>query len=182
MPATTFAALGTYVYVATRDPGELPRARTVTEQVLRDIDRTCSRFRDDSDLTRANLRAGRWTTVDPLLVRAVEVARDAARVTEGLVHPLLGRTLVSLGYDRDFAQLVPAGPVARIEQPQLTAWQDLATREDEVRVPRGTALDLGATGKALAAWPGELHQIGDCLAPRTAEEAVLEGLKVGDAL
>jgi 2,4-dienoyl-CoA reductase-like NADH-dependent reductase (Old Yellow Enzyme family) len=34
----------------------------------------------------------------------------------------------------------------------------------------------------LAGWPGELHQIGDCLAPRTAEEAVLEGLKVGDAL
>ena len=28
-------------------------------------------------------------------------------------------------------------------------------------------------------WEGELHRIGDCLAPRTAEEAVLEGLKVG---
>jgi 2,4-dienoyl-CoA reductase-like NADH-dependent reductase (Old Yellow Enzyme family) len=32
---------------------------------------------------------------------------------------------------------------------------------------------------ALADWPGELHRIGDCVAPRTAEEAVLEGLKVG---
>lgn len=152
MPATTFAALGTYVYVATRDPRELSRARTVTEQVLRDIDRTCSRFRDDSDLTRANLRAGRWTTVDPLLVRAVEVARDAARLTDGLVHPLLGRTLVSLGYDRDFARLVPAGPVVPVVPPPLAAWQDLGVRDDdEVRVPRGTALDLGATGKALAA-------------------------------
>ncbi len=28
----------------------------------------------------------------------------------------------------------------------------------------------------------ELHLAGDCLAPRTAEEAVLEGLKVGCAL
>ena len=36
--------------------------------------------------------------------------------------------------------------------------------------------------EALAGWPGELHQIGDCLAPRTAEEAVLEGLKIGTAL
>jgi 2,4-dienoyl-CoA reductase-like NADH-dependent reductase (Old Yellow Enzyme family) len=34
----------------------------------------------------------------------------------------------------------------------------------------------------LADWPGEVHRIGDCLAPRTAEEAVLEGLKVGNAL
>jgi len=34
----------------------------------------------------------------------------------------------------------------------------------------------------LDGWPGELHRIGDCVAPRTAEEAVLEGLKVGAAL
>lgn len=29
----------------------------------------------------------------------------------------------------------------------------------------------------LAGWAGEMHVIGDCLTPRTAEEAVLEGLK-----
>ena len=36
--------------------------------------------------------------------------------------------------------------------------------------------------RELAGWGGELHMIGDCLTPRTAEEAVLEGLKVGVAL
>ena len=35
---------------------------------------------------------------------------------------------------------------------------------------------------ALLEYPGELHFVGDCLAPRTAEEAVLEGLKVGDII
>ena len=34
----------------------------------------------------------------------------------------------------------------------------------------------------LADWPGERHVIGDCLAPRTAEEAVLEGLRAGVAV
>ena len=34
----------------------------------------------------------------------------------------------------------------------------------------------------LEGWPGEVHAIGDCLAPRTAEEAVLEGLKVAAEL
>jgi len=34
----------------------------------------------------------------------------------------------------------------------------------------------------LAAEPVEVHGVGDCLAPRTVEEAVLEGLKVGTAL
>ena len=35
---------------------------------------------------------------------------------------------------------------------------------------------------ALADYPGELHLAGDCLSPRTAEEAVLEGLKAGCAV
>ena len=34
----------------------------------------------------------------------------------------------------------------------------------------------------LEDWEGEVHRIGDCLAPRTAEEAVLEGLKAGAAI
>ena len=34
----------------------------------------------------------------------------------------------------------------------------------------------------LADFAGEVHVIGDALTPRTAEEAVLEGLKVGVAL
>jgi 2,4-dienoyl-CoA reductase-like NADH-dependent reductase (Old Yellow Enzyme family) len=36
--------------------------------------------------------------------------------------------------------------------------------------------------EALDGWPGEIHRIGDCVAPRTAEEAVLEGLKAASAL
>jgi 2,4-dienoyl-CoA reductase-like NADH-dependent reductase (Old Yellow Enzyme family)/thioredoxin reductase len=35
---------------------------------------------------------------------------------------------------------------------------------------------------ALADYPGEVHPIGDCLSPRTVEEAVLEGLRVASAL
>ena len=34
----------------------------------------------------------------------------------------------------------------------------------------------------LADWHGEVHVIGDCLSPRTAEEAVLEGLRAGAAV
>jgi len=35
---------------------------------------------------------------------------------------------------------------------------------------------------ALKSYAGELQVIGDCLAPRTAEEAVYEGLKIGREL
>ena len=36
--------------------------------------------------------------------------------------------------------------------------------------------------REMAGWDGELHLVGDCLAPRTAEEAVLEGLEVGASI
>ena len=37
---------------------------------------------------------------------------------------------------------------------------------------------VGTLEDELEGWPGEIHVIGDCVTPRTAEEAVLEGLKV----
>jgi pyruvate/2-oxoglutarate dehydrogenase complex dihydrolipoamide dehydrogenase (E3) component len=40
----------------------------------------------------------------------------------------------------------------------------------------------GALETALEDYAGELHVIGDCLSPRTAEEAVYEGLQVGREL
>lgn len=48
-----------------------------------------------------------------------------------------------------------------------------------------TALGHGAeTGlaDAMQSWDGALHLVGDCLAPRTVEEAVLDGLRVGAAI
>jgi len=36
--------------------------------------------------------------------------------------------------------------------------------------------------ESLNDWPGDKFFAGDCLSPRTAEEAVLEGLKAGVAV
>ncbi len=143
-------ALGTYVQLVC--PGDVAaEADAVARQVLAEVDRTCSRFRPDSDLSRANARAGGWTEVDPLLVTAVSAAVQVAAETGGLVSPLLGRHLVALGYDRDLHALRP-GPAAPLVLPPPSphAWRDLRWREDAVRVPAGTALDLGSVGKAWA--------------------------------
>lgn len=155
MPSVTSRALGTYVFLATRRATDLPLARRLAAAVLADVDRTCSRFRADSDLSRANAAAGHWVEVDPVLVAAVTAACAAAVQTDGLVNPLLGRTLVALGYDRDFAELVELP--ADTDEPAVPApgpdrWRELGLDPDgAIRVPAGTALDLGATGKAWAA-------------------------------
>ncbi len=147
-----FQAFGTYGHLAVRRAEALPRALEITRAVVRDVDATCSRFRPDSDLARVNREPGRWVEVDPLLVEAVRVAVRAAAVTDGLVHPLLGRSLVTLGYDRDFRELreVETEP-AYSPAPALDAWRGIELGEARVRIPAGTALDLGSTAKAWAA-------------------------------
>ena len=148
-PAVRFGALGTYVHVATRGAALLAEAGRLVRGVLAEVDRTCSRFRPDSDLSRANRTPGRRVSVDPLLASAVQAALGVADETSGLVNPLLGRTLVDLGYDRDFAVL-PTGGRTSWTALDPDAWRRLEVGEDWVRVPDGTALDLGSTGKAWA--------------------------------
>ena len=154
MSATTFEALGTYVFLSTRRSASVSPMHRLAVGLLSDVDRTCSRFREDSDLCRVNRHPGEWVDVDPVLVAAVATACDAARQTDGLVNPLLGRPLQQLGYDRDFGLLSEAedDPVPTPTPPAIGAWREIGIDPDgAVRIPAGTALDLGATGKAWAA-------------------------------
>jgi thiamine biosynthesis lipoprotein len=147
-----FTALGTYVHLSTT--ADLGRAVELAEAVLAEVDRTCSRFRPDSDLVRANSRAGRWTDVDPLLAAAVSVAADAARESDGLVDPCLGRALVEIGYDQDLADVLARGDARPVPPASARpdAWRDVQVdAHGAVFVPEGVELDLGATAKAWAA-------------------------------
>lgn len=145
-----FSALGTYVFVAVTDHRHLEDVVDITAGILAAVDRACSRFRDDSDLRRVNAGAGTWVKADPLLIAAVDAAVHAARDTDGLIDPLLGRVMVSMGYDRDFRSLPLVGRPATTVAPRPGAWRDIAFSDDAIRIPEGTALDLGSIGKAWA--------------------------------
>lgn len=148
-------ALGTYVYLAVDDPAALAEAGDLARHVLHLVDRTCSRFRSDSDLARVNAHAGDWVAVDPVLVAATSVALEAAELTDGLVDPCLGRPMVALGYDQTIRSVrirdpraFPA-PLPFTHRPQ--AWREVRLDpEGALRIPADCALDLGATGKAWA--------------------------------
>ena len=97
-------ALGSSVVLRVAEPLWLPRAAAILARELDAIDRACSRFRADSDLTRVNTHAGgRPVPVAPLLVEALQVALRAAELTDGDVDPTVGAALVLAGYDRDFS-------------------------------------------------------------------------------
>jgi FAD:protein FMN transferase len=130
----------------------LAPATTDLVDLLDRVDRTASRFRPDSELSRANARAGRPTPVTRLLADLVAAALRAAAETDGAVDPTIGRTMAELGYDADIGELPPDGPAVTAIRPACT-WRSvrLVRRIDTLIVPAGTALDLGATAKAYAA-------------------------------
>jgi FAD:protein FMN transferase len=105
----TLEAFGSTALVAVTEAGALETTKGVVERIVDEFDHACSRFRDDSELSLVNAAAGAAVRVGPVLLEAVTAALRAARVTGGDVDPTVGRALISLGYDRDFASLPGAG-------------------------------------------------------------------------
>ncbi|MEO7754464.1 MAG: FAD:protein FMN transferase [Terracoccus sp.] len=146
----SWRALGTYVHLRTADPDLIGSARAIAEHVLDAVDVACSRFRGDSDLTRAN-RATGPVAVSPVLVGAVRVALEAAEVTDGLVDPTLGRLLEAAGYDRTFTMVHAHDPTPVALPQRRASWREVRVTDATLEVPPTVSLDLGATGKAYAA-------------------------------
>jgi FAD:protein FMN transferase len=157
----TWAALGTTAvlrYAGTPDPA----IRAAVEREIEAIDAAASRFRTDSELSAVNAADGVTVAISPLLRDAVRLAIRAAEISGGAVDPTLGEALVTAGYDRDWRELnaVPAdAPVTPgdrlvVRRQRTALWERIEVADGEpptIRLPRGVALDLGATAKALAA-------------------------------
>ena len=153
MFSTGWRALGTSVVVAVTDADALEAARDAVALEVDALDRACSRFRDDSDLTRLNDAGGLPVVVSPLLAEAIRVALRAARLTDGDVDPTVGGALEAIGYDVDFSAIEPDRGDFAVKHRAAPGWADvvITDRPALVTLPVGTILDLGATAKALGA-------------------------------
>jgi thiamine biosynthesis lipoprotein len=149
----SFRALGTSAVIATADQTCEGYACAAVVRELDAIDRACSRFRPDSELSHVNRAGGEWTAIGPVLLEALRVALAAARDSGGLVDPTVGRTLRTSGYDSTFRVVAARdGNAFRAEFCSVPGWQSVELDENAatVRVPADVELDLGATAKALA--------------------------------
>jgi thiamine biosynthesis lipoprotein ApbE len=151
--STGWRALGTSVVVAVTDADALEAACDAVALEVDALDRACSRFRDDSDLTRLNDAGGLPVVVSPLLAEAIRVALRAARLTDGDVDPTVGGALEAIGYDVDFSAIEPDRGDFAVQHRAAPGWADvvITDRPAVVTLPVGTILDLGATAKALGA-------------------------------
>jgi thiamine biosynthesis lipoprotein len=158
LAAARFPAIGTTATVIV-DGGGVSEAEEILRDRIDELDRTCSRFRPDSELSRLQAGAagstgarpgGAGRPVSQVLFDAVAAALWAAATSGGLVDPTIGCALSGLGYDRDFALLDTDGPITLRAVP---GWQAvrLDARLRTLAVPAGVQLDLGATAKAFCA-------------------------------
>jgi thiamine biosynthesis lipoprotein len=144
-----------------RDPHEAPasdtadRVHVVVRDLMRAVELSGSRFREDSDVSRVNARPGVLVPVRPMTVSLVELALSAASATSGACDPTVGLHVRAAGYDddidrvrrRDPAGVLPSLQVRRADWTEVRVDPELG----RVGVPSGLALDLGATAKAWTA-------------------------------
>jgi thiamine biosynthesis lipoprotein len=151
-----FGVFGTTAVLLVTEPAALAAARDLADTELAAVDLACSRFRPDSELTAVNQSGGAAVTVSPLFADLLAAALRAARLTDGDVDPTCGQALVSIGYDRDFAQ-VPAASAAPANRDlgllPVPGWNSVSLDPAVLRVclGQGAQLDLGATAKAWSA-------------------------------
>lgn len=173
--AADWTALGCAVRLVVTDPRRLADCRAGLADWLDLVDRTCSRFRPDSELLAVDAAHGRPTAISPLLADAVETALRAAESTGGLVDPTLSNAPAGLGHDRGFGLVHQSrtqdqdrsqdhgndhdqdAEPTRLAVRRVSGWRKIVlerasrTGHGIVTVPAGLRLDLAATAKAWAA-------------------------------
>lgn len=150
----SFAAIGTVNTVVVDDPEALPAAVEIVKAQIDDIDRACSRFRDDSELSLLNHgEHGRDIALSALLEEAIVTALRTAEMTGGLVDLTVGKCVEDIGYTVTFRDLPFDGPAIELRVQRVMGWRSLAYDPvaHTLRLPEGVMLDLGASAKALAA-------------------------------
>ncbi|MCG6954391.1 MAG: FAD:protein FMN transferase [Gemmatimonadetes bacterium] len=148
----TIPVMGTIAEVAVRHPNEAWAQKAIDAALdeLRRVDRTMTRFRDDSDVGRANLAAGKdHVVVSEDTAEVLAAALMWARRSEGRFDPCLGR-VSELWHVETRSQPPAEGEIVPLENGHFYRDLELERRGSAPRVlltNARAAVDLGGIGK-----------------------------------
>jgi thiamine biosynthesis lipoprotein len=149
------------------------------------VEQSCTRFRPDSPLMRANAGPGRWHRVPPVCFAAVQEAHRAYLRTRGRFDPRVLSDLERLGYVRSLPFAgggVRTGPPARRTTRRRDPWRPRFRGGPEPQVWLGPdPVDLGGIGKGLALrWAAQdLRRTGRDFLVEAGGDCVCVGLDPG---
>jgi thiamine biosynthesis lipoprotein len=153
-PHVAFRAMGCAVRAEVASPD--PWAQAPLDQVaslFETWEAKLTRFRPDSELSQLNARAGEAVPVSPVLWEVIQASIRAARISAGLVTPLVLQALQAAGYDRSFDELRGEDHPPSLGPTPVADWREiiLDPAARTVRLPEGARMDLGGVGKGWAA-------------------------------
>jgi FAD:protein FMN transferase len=157
-----FDAIGAPWQIDTAAPIDAATERAISARI-EEFDRTWSRFRDDSLVTRVATTPGvhEFPADAPALFALYRALYEA---TDGAVTPLVGRALERLGYDRAYS-LRPSGAPVRVP-----AWDDsVAWDGHALSTVSPVVVDVGAAGKGYL-----VDIVGDILTASGVEDFLID--------
>jgi thiamine biosynthesis lipoprotein len=133
-----FEAIGTHWWI---QPGTVELDVLKIKHTIDKIDKTWSRFRDDSMVARMASTAGTYdlSESDITLLNWYHQLYEA---TDGLVNPLIGQTLSDAGYDKNYS-LKPKSIIQATPN-----WDDIMSlSKTSLTIKQPWLIDVGAAGK-----------------------------------
>jgi len=114
------------------------------------VERACSRFEPDSEVSRLAHRTGVAVPVSPVLFQTVRFALALARETKGAFDPTVGALMERRGFDRSYR----TGRCHRsaVDGAGRATYRDIELDDaaETIRLRRPLVIDLGAVAKGLA--------------------------------
>lgn len=157
-----FEAIGTHWRIET--PVSLaPEVRADINERIGSFDKTYSRFREDSMVTKMSKTAGEYEfPADSIEI--INFYRRLYDVTDGAVTPLIGGVLAESGYDKEYSLI--AGSIGTTPQ-----WDDSVMKWEQhhVTTAQPIVFDIGAAGKGYI-----VDCIGELLEQRGISEYVID--------
>lgn len=152
----TIASMGTVVtvhIVGHADRGEVHERQQSAAGALGwfdEVERVCSRFDPQSELSQLSARIGVRVPVSDLLFEAVRFAIAVAEESGGGFDPTLGLELEARGFNREHR----SGAIVRtaLERDDAASYRDVELDVDQktIMLARPLLLDLGGVAKGLA--------------------------------
>jgi thiamine biosynthesis lipoprotein len=150
----TIASMGTVVtvHIIAADNTERNREQGAANALARfdEVERVCSRFDPQSELSQLSTRIGERVPVSDLLFEAVRFAIAVAEESGGAFDPTLGLALEARGFNREHR----SGAIVRtaLERDDNATYRDVELDVDQrtIMLARPLLLDLGAVAKGLA--------------------------------
>lgn len=133
-----FDAIGTHWSIESNT--ELDGIKQEVANRVEEYDKTYSRFRNDSIVTKMSKGKGEYKFPDDSIA-LIEQYRRLYDLTEGIVSPLVGKMLSDAGYDKDYT--FKTNVIEEVPQ-----WDDVMKwHGSHVTTERPILLDFGAAGK-----------------------------------